>query len=135
MCTKMRHEHVSMSKGAWSNLLKNILPTWTWYFRNILSHQGYNIWWCGSIFFHMSQMNDIFGWKCECKMTMNANFHEHSQQVLFCKNLNKRNMIQENYVGLLWTICHMKCSNNISYSSFITSKKYIIWYYMKFNGT
>jgi hypothetical protein len=54
-------------------------------------------------------------------MTMDEFFHEHSQQVLFCKKMNKRNRIQEIYVGLLWPICHMKCSSytwtSISYSS------------------
>jgi hypothetical protein len=32
---------------------------------------------------------------------MDELFHEHSQQVLFCKKLNKKNMIQEIYFGLL----------------------------------
>jgi hypothetical protein len=34
-------------------------------------------------------------------MTMDELFHEHLQQVLFCKKLNKGNRIQEIYVGLL----------------------------------
>jgi len=34
-------------------------------------------------------------------MKMDELFHEHSQQVLFCEKLNKRNKIQEIYVGLL----------------------------------
>jgi hypothetical protein len=46
------------------------------------------------------------------KMIMDELFHEHLQQVLFCKKL-KKNKIQEIYVGLLWTICHMKCSSYI----------------------
>jgi hypothetical protein len=62
--------------------------------------------------------------KCGWNMTMDELFHEHSQQVLFCKNLNKRNKIQEIYVGLLWTIHHMKCSSYtwISISNSITTK-------------
>jgi len=27
--------------------------------KNILSHLGHNIWWCGKIFYHVSWMNDI----------------------------------------------------------------------------
>jgi len=66
-------------------------------------------------------------WK---KMTIDELSHEHSQQVLFCKKMNKRNKIQEIYVSLLWTIRHMKCSSYIwtiiSYSSFVASKPYKI---------
>ncbi len=54
--------------------------------------------------FRVSWMNDIYKWKCVWKMTMDELLHENSQQVLFCKKLNKRNMIKEIYVGLLWTI-------------------------------
>ncbi len=32
------HEQVNMSKGARPSLFLNILPMWTWYFKNILSH-------------------------------------------------------------------------------------------------
>jgi hypothetical protein len=35
-------------------------------------------------------MNDIYGWKCGWKVTMDEKFHEHSQQVLFCEKLNKK---------------------------------------------
>jgi hypothetical protein len=38
-------------------------------------------------------------------------FHEHLEQILFCKKLSKINKIQEIYVGLLRTIHHMKCSS------------------------
>ncbi len=34
-------------------------------------------------------------------MTMEELFHEHSQQALFCKKMNKTNKIQEIYVSLL----------------------------------
>jgi hypothetical protein len=39
--------------------------------------------------------------KMGMKMTMDELFHEHSQQVLFCKKMNQKNRIQEIYVGLL----------------------------------
>ncbi len=44
-------------------------------------------------------------------MTMDELFHEHLQQVLLCKKLNKKNKIQKVYVGLLRTIRPMKCSS------------------------
>jgi hypothetical protein len=55
----------------------NILPMWTRYLNNILSHLGQNIWWHGRIFFHVSRMNDIYGLKWGWKMTMDELFHEH----------------------------------------------------------
>jgi hypothetical protein len=84
------HEHgqVSMSKGTWLNLFLN-----NRIFKNILSHLGQNIWWRGRIVCHMSWMNDIYGWKCGWKMTMDELLHEHSQQVLFCKKPKKWNRI------------------------------------------
>jgi hypothetical protein len=73
------------------------------------------------------------------KMIMDELFREHSQQVLFCKKLKKRNRIQYIYVSLLWTICHMKYSNYtwiiILDFNFATFKPYKIWDYIKFNGT
>jgi hypothetical protein len=133
-----KHEQVNMSKGAKPNLFFNILPMWTWYLKNILSHLGYNIWWRGRIFFHVTHMNNIYGWKLGWKMTMDELFHEHSQLVLFCKKMNKKR-IQKIYVGLLWPISHMKCSSytwtSISYSNFVASKPYKIWDYIKFKGT
>jgi len=70
---------VSMSKRTRLNILKNIFPMLTKYLKYILSHLKYNIWWCGKIFCHVSWMNEIYGWKYGCKMTMDEFFHEHSQ--------------------------------------------------------
>jgi hypothetical protein len=123
------HELVNMSINSWAwawaceHEQGNMIESFLEYFSNVdkifLSHLGQNIWWCGKILFHVLWMNDIHGWKWGLKMTMDELFHEHSQQVLYCKKLK----IEEIYVGLLWTIHHMKCSSytwtSISYSSFV----------------
>jgi hypothetical protein len=55
-----------------------------------------------------SWMNDIFGWKW-------MNFFMNVGNNFFFKNLNKRNRMEKNYVGLFWKIGHMKCWNHILY--------------------
>jgi len=57
---------------------------------------------------------------------MDELFNERWQHIFFCKKLNKRNRVQEIYVGLFWKIRHMKCSNYISTrTSYFLNMKYI----------
>jgi hypothetical protein len=66
-----------------------------------------------------SWINDIYGWKFGWQMKMDELFHEHWQQICFCKKLNKRIKMEKNYVGLFWKIEHMKCWNHaLGYTTF-----------------
>jgi len=67
----------------------NILPTWIRYLKNILSNLRHNIWWHGKIFFHMSWMNDIYGWKCGLKWRWMNFFMNIRNKFCFAKNWTK----------------------------------------------
>jgi hypothetical protein len=106
-----------MSKGVGLNLFKNILHTSIEYLKNIFRHLGHNIWWHGKIFYHVF-MDERYLWM---KFSMNVG------NKFFCKKLNKRDEMEEIYVGVFWKIHHMKCSSQTSTNtSYFLNIKYIL---------
>jgi hypothetical protein len=52
-----------------------------------------------------------YGWKWGLKMTMDEIFHEHAQQVLFCKNLNKKTR----YKKFMLVYCEQSITWNVQF--------------------
>ncbi len=99
-------EHVSMNKWAQVNFFENILLTSIEFFW----HVEQNIWWCEGIFYHVSWMNDILGWKWMKNIKDGCQTYEKSWMTHYLTHKGWKNFM----LVLSWKIQHMKCWCNTS---------------------